>query len=327
MPASSSSSPARFDGRRETQPALVGDERGGEPLSRRELGGCGAHPRTPTRSPRRSCRRRRGRRGSPARRRLRPARGRRPRSRSPSAAAEAAGPRAAARAGTPSAAAAASAPATDTARTAFAPSRLRSGVPSSAAQGRVEARLVGGVPAGHVRRDRLVHGRNGEPDASAAVALAAVPELAGLVAAGGRAGRHGRDAAHARGDANLARDRRRAAGVERLPREHGGDTRRAHLSASPSASQAASTVAGGSSRKRVATRARQQALALRQVLGRRLAVDAGEHEAARVEDDVGGIRRQLTADLRAVGIPEGGGARARSARTRPAGGSPSASGG
>ena len=267
MPASSSSSPARFDGRRETQPALVGDERGGEPLSRRELGGCGAHPRRPLDrlgeaagadgddeevlhvdpcAPRvgaardhvhhRQRQKRRGPEPPPQGHALRGGRGERARD-----------------------------------------GHGEHGVRAQPAQigraverpkGRVEARLVGGVPAGHVRRDRLVHGRNGEPDASAAVAIAAVPDLAGLVAAGGRAGRHGRDAAYARGDANLACDRRRAAGVERLPREHGGDTRGAHRSASPSASQAASTVAGGSSRKRVATeRASRRSLSVRYSAG------------------------------------------------------------
>ena len=240
MPASSSSSPARFDGRPRPEPALVGDERGGKPLSRRELGGCRAHPRRPLdrlgeaagadgddeevlhvdacaarvgaardHVHHRQRQKRRGPeqppeghalRGGP--RRARSRRTRRAR-RSRPAGSDRAFRRARDRAASRPAWSAASRP---------------------AASG----------------RDRLVDGRDGTPDALAAVALAAVAELAGLVAAGGRAGRHASRRRSRRRDANLARDRRRAAGVERLPREHGGDPRRAHLSASPSASQAAS---------------------------------------------------------------------------------------
>ena len=67
-------------------------------------------------------------------------------------------------------------------------------------------------------RDRAVHGRDGAPDAAAAVALAAVAQLAGLVRCRStRPTARSPTPLRAAREPDLAGDGRRAAGVERLP--------------------------------------------------------------------------------------------------------------
>ena len=99
---------------------------------------------------------------------------------------------------------------------ALAPRRALLSVPSSSIRAVSIEPLAERVAAAQLVGDLAVDVADGLLDALAAVALAAVAQLDGLVLAGGRAARHRRPAARAAGQHDLDLDGRVAARVEDL---------------------------------------------------------------------------------------------------------------
>ena len=149
--------------------------------------------------------------------------------------------------------------------------------------------LLGGVESDGRAGERTIDARHRLHDAEAREALAPVPQLDDLAASGARAGRCERHPRPAACEVDASRDRRATSRVERLPRAHADDARAAHPDAAIASPRPASEPGGSVMSERASVRARRLRRAV-QVLGRRLPIDAREHQAADMSDDVRGRR-------------------------------------
>src|SRR5260221_9932378 len=114
----------------------------------------------------------------------------------------------------------------------------------------VELCLVGGVHPDYFRADLMDHVGHGCANAEAAVSIATIPELAGLVTPRGGAGRHGCVASRAARKNNFAANSRPTPRVESLPRTDAGDLLPVQPLDPLTIPKAADTVLGGVRRRR-----------------------------------------------------------------------------